>query len=229
MRPRALAKSDMLSIEDKGRRADTKAAILSTATRLFAASGTDAVAIRDIAEAAGVNGAAINYHFGSKDQLIRSIFRDLFLQLNRERLQALEACELRGGEGVSADGVIRALVEPTVRFCMNAEGGGIYFPRLLFHAYGLKHQHVDESIAEQVDHIVLRFVSALEQALPDVSRADLFWRFDFAIGACFRVLVDPYRQHRLRRLSGGLCDTDDGDMIIEQLVTSIKASFAHDR
>src|SRR5450631_4411815 len=51
----------------------TRKRILKSAERLFAKSGIDAVSIRDITDAAGVNTAAIHYHFGSKSGLIEAL------------------------------------------------------------------------------------------------------------------------------------------------------------
>jgi AcrR family transcriptional regulator len=204
----------------------TKFRILETATRLFAEHGLDGVALRDIAIDAGVNNAAINYHFRSKELLIREVYRRLFAVLNQHRSRALDDCEVAArGKTLKPQDVVRALIEPMVRFSTSAESGGIYLVRLLFHAYGLSRDFVDQSIIEQVDHIALRFVNAMEKAIPNSSRADLFWRFDFAIGACQHILIDTQRGHRLKRLSDGMCDTDDNDEIIEQLVASITASF----
>lgn len=52
---------------------DTKERILETACRLFATSGFHGASIRDIANEAGVNLAAVNYHFGNKDGLLAEI------------------------------------------------------------------------------------------------------------------------------------------------------------
>jgi len=216
----------MRLIDADNTRVDTRLTILSVATRLFAESGIDAVSLRGIAEAAQANGAAVNYHYGSKELLVKAIFRRLFLNLNRLRIEAFDACERRVRNGrLQAEAIARALVSPMVRFSMSEEEGGIYFVRLLFQAYGLHHELIEEVILEQADDIALRFVEALQMALPKISRAELFWRYDFAVGACLHVLLDPHRQRRLKSTSKELCDTDDGDMIIEQLVASILASF----
>lgn len=205
----------------------TKFRILETATRLFAEHGLDAVPLRDIAVEAEVNGAAINYHFGSKNLLIREVYRRLFIGLNKLRLKALDDCEIAArDQKIEAYEIVRALTEPMVRFSTSKENGGIYLVRLMFHAYGVRRDFIDESIAEQVDHIALRFLAALAKALPQVSREELFWRFDFAIGACQHILIDPQRGHRLKRISGGLCDTDNNDRIIDQLTASLTASFS---
>ena len=46
----------------------TRGAILSAAERLYADRGFGDVTLRDIVAAANVNLAAVNYHFGSKDE-----------------------------------------------------------------------------------------------------------------------------------------------------------------
>ena len=48
----------------------TKAQILEAAFRRLASEGYAALSVREIARDAGVNHALINYHFGSKDQLV---------------------------------------------------------------------------------------------------------------------------------------------------------------
>lgn len=216
----------MRLIKDPDPSAGTRFRILETAMRLFAEFGLDAVPLRDIAREAVVNGAAINYHFGSKEQLIREVFRRCFDRVNALRVKALDDYEVAAkGRPLKPEQIIRALVEPMVRFSFSKEGGGIYFIPLLFHAYGVRRSFIDQSIYERVDYIVIRFVDALQSAMPHCGREELFWRFDFALGSCHHVLVDRQRSHRLKRLSNGLCDTDDQDQIIEQLVAALTGSF----
>ncbi|HEY6555907.1 MAG TPA: helix-turn-helix domain-containing protein [Polyangiaceae bacterium] len=52
---------------------DTEAKILAAAFRRLAKEGYAALSIREIAKDAGVNHALINYHFGSKDQLVIAV------------------------------------------------------------------------------------------------------------------------------------------------------------
>ena len=53
----------------------TKLALIMAAGELFAEYGIDGPGVRAIAEKAGVNIAAINYHFGSKENLFVETFR----------------------------------------------------------------------------------------------------------------------------------------------------------
>ena len=69
---------------------DTKTLILDTAERLFSEHGIDAVSLRAITTEAGVNLAAINYHFRSKDLLVKEVFARRIRPLNEERLVLLD-------------------------------------------------------------------------------------------------------------------------------------------
>lgn len=52
---------------------DTPDRIVKAATTLFARHGYRAVALKDVAREARVNGAAVNYHFGDKAELYRIV------------------------------------------------------------------------------------------------------------------------------------------------------------
>lgn len=54
---------------------DKKRTILLKAEKLFAVHGFSGTSVREIAKAADVNVAMISYYFGSKEQLLRAIFR----------------------------------------------------------------------------------------------------------------------------------------------------------
>jgi AcrR family transcriptional regulator len=68
-------------------RPGTKARLLAAASALFAERGFHATTIRDIAERAGVNVAAGNYHYGSKKALYLEVLRAEFAAV-RARLVA---------------------------------------------------------------------------------------------------------------------------------------------
>ena len=54
---------------------DKKEQIIEIAERLFAEQGFEAISVREIARAAGVNIAMISYYFGSKEKLYEEIIR----------------------------------------------------------------------------------------------------------------------------------------------------------
>jgi AcrR family transcriptional regulator len=204
----------------------TAARILDSAIALFAARGFDEVTVRDIAEDAGANPAAISYYFGAKEQLIQHAIRSVIAPLNERRLAALAAVRERAAAGALAlDDVVRAMVEPTVRACIGGAGSERHYARVLVLSFALRQPFVDEVMNQETDQVAERFVEALGEALPGSDRATLFWRFDFMIGALLHILLDASRSHRLRRISGGLCDTANADAITAQLVAFISTGL----
>src|SRR5690348_12246948 len=57
---------------------DTQAAILDAATALYARRGYDAVSLREVAAAAGVDVATVHHHAGTKADLYRACFARVF-------------------------------------------------------------------------------------------------------------------------------------------------------
>lgn len=68
----------------------TKAQLLDVAEQLFLRSGLG-VSVRDITVAAGQNGAAIHYHFGSRDALVGAVIARRATDLATRRRSALQA------------------------------------------------------------------------------------------------------------------------------------------
>ncbi len=75
----------------------TRNRILQAAERLFAEKGVENATLKMVTQEAGVNLAAVNYHFGSKDELIAELFVTRSLATNRERLNELRLAEETGG------------------------------------------------------------------------------------------------------------------------------------
>jgi len=79
---------------------ETPQRIAETALRLFAEHGFKGVSVRDISAAAGVNVAAISYHFGSKQGLYHTIFEMVLDQdeaLFAEQMASVDRLLLRAG------------------------------------------------------------------------------------------------------------------------------------
>ena len=68
-----------------------KEAIISTTKELLIKKGN--ITIKDIAEAAYVNVAAINYHFGSKDNLIQIVTQRVVKDLRTKIVEQINAID----------------------------------------------------------------------------------------------------------------------------------------
>jgi len=95
-----------------GRRNATKEALLSSAERLYAERGVDAVSMREITREAGQkNSSAFQYHFSSKEALISAIIVRRMKDGDSRRLEFLHDLETRG-RLAEVRSLAAAMVEP---------------------------------------------------------------------------------------------------------------------
>ena len=193
----------------------TRSAILNAAERLYAERGFADVTLRDIVAAAGVNLAAVNYHFGSKDELIAELFVTRSLATNRERLSELKAAEADGGGRAPIEAVLRALVGPTLRGCLGPENEQSAAARFMIRASIEAVAPIRRIKNREIDHL-RKFAAAMRRSLPDRDEVELYWGLHFALAMAHQTIRDS---ERLTKLSEGLCDLNDVEGIIERIVT----------
>ena len=163
---------------------DTRERILDAAEVLFMEHGFDGTSMRMITGQAAVNLAAVNYHFGSKELLIQDVFRRRLTDLNKARLEALDALERQAGDApVKPSRIVDAFFGTALRMAADVDGGGHTFMRLLGRTYTEPNEFVRKFLAEEYAECVERFLAALYRALPEVDRHEILWRFHFMMGA----------------------------------------------
>ncbi|WP_291860639.1 TetR/AcrR family transcriptional regulator [Bradyrhizobium sp.] len=192
----------------------TRTAILNAAERLYADRGFGDVTLRDIVAAANVNLAAVNYHFGSKDELIAELFVTRSLATNRERLNELRNAEEAGGGRAGIDAIFRALVGPTLRGCLGPSSEGSTAARFMIRASIESVPPIRRIKNREVDHL-RKFAAAMRRSLPGRAEADLYWALHFALAMAHHTIRE---RERLTKLSEGVCDLDDVQGIIERVV-----------
>src|SRR3954453_3751444 len=99
----------------------TRSSILDVAEALFAERGLNRVSIRDITRKAKVNLAAINYHFGSKEDLVAAVFERRVVPVNEARLAALAALEKAAGQrSPGLEEILEAFIRPALESSLKA-------------------------------------------------------------------------------------------------------------
>lgn len=195
---------------------DTKILILDAAERLFADHGFAATSMRTITSEAGVNLAAVNYHFGSKEALIGEVFARRFQPVNDERLELLDRYQQEAGKGgPTLEQILEAFVGPPLRMYLDADRGGPVAMRLFGQAIGDPGGRTKMILAEQFSTIVHRFTAALKIAVPELDDTEIFWRFVFMVGAMAHTMT---MGDDLPQMSCGLCDPSDVEGTIQRLV-----------
>ncbi len=192
----------------------TRTAIITAAERLYAERGFSDVTLRDIVGEANVNLAAVNYHFGSKDDLIAELFVTHSIALNRARLRELRAAEQEGGGRADIHDILRALVGPTLRGCLGPENQRSTAARFMIRVNIESVPPIRRIRNREIDHL-RKFIAAMARALPGCDEVELYWGLHFALAMAQQTVRDS---ERLTKLSDGKCDVDDVDAVVERVV-----------
>lgn len=201
----------------------TKDRILDVAERLFAEQGFAATSMRTITNAAGVNLAAVNYHFGSKDGLVQAIFARRLTPMNRERLRRLRALERRHPGTIPLNELIDAFVAPALELSRDEQGGGSRFIRLLGRSYTEPPEALQDSVRAMYQEVIESFKPAFAEALPGLDREELYWRLHFLVGT-LAYCMSGSNMMRLIATSH-LSDTHEYQRLVERLTAFLTAGL----
>ncbi len=170
---------------------DTKTKLLDVAERLFAEKGIHAISLRNIISEAEVNLAAIHYHFGSKEALLREVFSRRIKPVNEERLRRLdELLAVSGNAKTDLAALVRAFLEPVVRIRFESPNRTLIIMKLV-HQLQADSGDLREVFYDLVEGVISRFMDAFGEALPHLSTGELFWRFKFMLGVLHMIMAQP--------------------------------------
>ena len=163
---------------------DTKERILDAAGRLFADHGFPATSMRDITQEAGVNLAAVNYHFGSKEALMIAVLDRSTAPVNRARLEQLDALEAAAGDApVETEQIVRAFLTPLFEKWCEWGQGDPKFLKLVGRIHAEVHQELRAKFIKQFDTIFRRFTASFQRSLPELEPDEVHWRVLFLVGS----------------------------------------------
>ncbi|MDQ2089973.1 TetR/AcrR family transcriptional regulator [Marimonas arenosa] len=199
--------------ETGGARSD---AILDAAELVFANSGYDGAALREIAQRAGVAQGLIHYHFGNKARLFERMVERRSGQINDSRATRLRA--LRAAGPLKLEDLVEALFRPTIETGLELAEDGGGFARILVSMANSSDPVAREMTETYYDPIARDYIAALKKAEPRLSEADAVWAYMFAIGVGMTMMA---KTGRPKRLSGGLCDDGDADAMLARIVPFI--------
>jgi AcrR family transcriptional regulator len=164
----------------------TKDRILHAAEELFAAQGFASTSLRQVTSRADVNIAAVNYHFGSKENLVNEVFRRRMDEMSERRMRELRAAqEAHPGE---LEPILRAFIEPALALTLDRHGSA--FVRVLARAYAEKNDRLRKFLSDNYGQVLREFAKAIAPTLPQLGKEELYWRMDFVAGALTYAMAD---------------------------------------
>lgn len=187
---------------------DTKAKILDAAEALFANKGFAATSLRDITTEADVNLAAVNYHFGSKLDLLRAVFSRRLGPVNAERLELFDALH-----EPDIEQVLLAFFGPLFTRLREPGSGWTKFMQLAGRTHTDTNDEIRSCLLEQIQEVAARFIDSLRATVPDLPPAVFSARVHFIFGAMAHTIA--FCQHKDMPLVDTL---PEPDAILEDLV-----------
>jgi len=204
--------------------ADTKTRILDAAELLFMEHGFEATSLRQLTTAAGVNLAAVNYHFGSKEDLFKGVLTRRLDPMNQERIELLERAEREAGnKPPTVEKVISAMLIPALRLARDEERAGKHFLRVLGRAYADPAPFIRHFLSAQYAEMIGRYKEAFARALPHLPRQELSWRLHFVMGALSYTLAGTDALKLFAQLTPG--ERDDDELLIQRLAPFLVAGL----
>jgi AcrR family transcriptional regulator len=160
---------------------DTMNRILDAAEELFAEKGVAATSVRNITEKAGVNVAAVNYHFDSKENLIRSVIDRRAVKLDDGRGRALDAVDARAAaenRTPTVHELVDAMITPVFYLARGDQAQWQHFVRFISRI-PWEPQVEELTPPDSTLRLFERFAIALERALPEPNTLRRRWRIAF--------------------------------------------------
>lgn len=162
---------------------------MDAAEELFVEEGLARTSLRAVTLRAGVNVAAVHYHFGSKEALLEAVFARRVEPANRERIAWLDRIEAAASpDGPALEAVLEAFIVPMFR--VQAEQGlsSTRVSQLIGRFYAEPQEIIVRLLGDHFAEVSRRFLAALGRAVPALPPGELTWRFQFVLAVITEVL-----------------------------------------
>ncbi len=195
----------------------TRERLLNVAEQRFGEGGYEGTSLRAITVAAAANIAAVNYHFGSKEALLRAAIARAMAPVNTERRRRLDQLEAAGPP--SAEQLIRAFVEPGLDLVLRRGERGAVVARFIGRIAFDPSQRIRELYVAESDPIEARYLTALQAALPHAAPEAVAFGYVNMLG-----LLALHQSQALTPVPGGV-ELEDPGKLAENLIAFLVAAF----
>jgi AcrR family transcriptional regulator len=200
---------------------DTRDRIVDAAERLFAERGVERTSLRAVTRAAGVNVAAIHYHFGSREELLRAVLDKTVRPLNARRLVLLEQALQRSDGALAVRDILDAFLRPDVEAIETLRERDVEIARFLGRLYAAPAPTVERIMGEQFRTVSERFLTELRRSLPGVRATDIEYTLRLVVGVVVALFTNATPAGE-----PGPLDTTDVDATVDRLADFLVPGFA---
>ncbi|NGO43846.1 TetR/AcrR family transcriptional regulator [Streptomyces ureilyticus] len=204
----------------------TRERLLDAAERLFAEHGFAATSLRTVTVTAGANVAAVNYHFGSKEGLLRAVVDRAMTSVNGERLRLLE--ELRASDRKpTVEQLVRAFVVTGASIVERSGTHGRDVARLLGRVMVEPDPAIRRLFGAEVAPVEGQYLQALQTALPQLPPNEVAFRYRAMVGLLALYQSDTLGDlHPGHRTEGDIATTQETERLVTMLTAAFRAPAA---
>jgi AcrR family transcriptional regulator len=195
----------------------TRERLLNIAEQRFGEGGYEGTSLRAITVAAAANIAAVNYHFGSKEALLRAAVARAMAPVNTERRRRLDQLEAKGQP--TAEQLIRAFIEPGLELVLRRGERGPVVARFIGRIAFDPSRRIRELYAAESDPVEARYLAALQAALPAAPPESVAFGYVNMLG-----LLALHQSQALSKVPGAE-ESEDPGKVAESLVAFLVAAF----
>jgi AcrR family transcriptional regulator len=195
----------------------TRERLLNIAEQRFGEGGYEGTSLRAITVAAAANIAAVNYHFGSKEALLRAAVSRAMAPVNTERRRRLDHLEANGQP--TAAQLIRAFIEPGLEVVLRRGDRGPVVARFIGRIAFDPSQRIRELYAAESDPVEARYLAALQQALPEAAPESVAFGYVNMLG-----LLALHQSQALSPVPDAN-ESEDPGKLAESLIAFLVAAF----
>jgi AcrR family transcriptional regulator len=196
----------------------TRERLLNVAEQRFGEGGYEGTSLRAITVAAEANIAAVNYHFGSKEALLRAAVARAMAPVNTERRRRLD--QLEGAGHPTPEQLIRAFIEPGLDLILQRGERGPTVARFIGRIAFDPSRRIREVYAAEADPVEARYLAALQAALPHTAPDSVAFGYVNLLG-----LLALHQSRVLSRVPGVVDDYEDPSRLSADLIAFAVAGF----
>lgn len=191
-------------------KSSTRDRILKVAEQLFVRYGFKGVSMRLLTRESKVNLAAVHYHFGNMESVLREIFNQHIIDLNQERHERLDNCLVDEKDPLaSVQRLIEAYILPALRHPASARAPKSTFARLQAQLSVDPSPEVRRVIDGVYDEIGTRFARMLRRHCGHLTDEEFLWRLNCIYGTMFYTQADTGRTRKIATLMNMSFDQSD--------------------
>ena len=209
---------------------ETVQRLLTSAEKLFASHGQDHVSLRELTADAGVNLAAVNYHFGSKEALAEGVFERLIVRIcadRRGRLARIEATAVDANRPPDLEAIIASFIE--AYFSEENAAQGQLLARFLLKHRLKPSESTRRIIAVHLNPVAKDYVRLLQRACPDVPPLEVYWRYLYMAHTLTLTATDDQSLDRIAILSDDRVTAKDHAFRRTAVINFLIGAFQFDR